>query len=168
VKAESSDDYPVIVKLNDRWRVIACRHGVQWVLQYRNRAQTVARDVWRGRSYCRTKEALVRACDTHAGAIDPGARNILEGLPAWFPENQNAPGRISGSVLTNCAPVVDYTKIVPDASVHHGRMLLGYLVEQGCRCVALTPERTLIGVYAGRDAARRAIHILRREASKAV
>jgi len=58
--AESADSYPVVVRLNGRWRVIACRHGVQWILQYRNRAETVARDVWRGRSYCRTREALIR------------------------------------------------------------------------------------------------------------
>ena len=57
MRSESSDDHPVLVTLNGRWRVIACRHGIQWILQYRNRAETVARDVWRGRSYCHQKRA---------------------------------------------------------------------------------------------------------------
>jgi hypothetical protein len=119
MKAESSDEYPIVAILNGRWRVIPCRHGIQWIFQSRNRAETVARNVWRGRSYCRTKEALIRVCDHHAGMIDPGARATLAGLPEWFPEKQNAPGRITGSVSTNCAQEVDYNKTVPDASVCH-------------------------------------------------
>jgi hypothetical protein len=121
MRSESSDDYPVLVTLNGRWRVIACRHGIQWILQYRNRAETVARDVWRGRSYCRTRNALIRVCDEHAGTIGAGARVTLEGLPEWFPEKQNAPGRITGSVSTNCAQEVYYSRIAPDASVCHGK-----------------------------------------------
>jgi len=64
-------------------------------------------------------QALIRVCDHHAGMIDPGARATLAGLPEWFPEKQNAPGRITGSVSTNCAQEVDYNKTVPDASVCH-------------------------------------------------
>jgi hypothetical protein len=92
VKAESADSYPVVARLNARWRVIACRHGIQWILQYRNRAETVATDAWRGRSYCRTKEALIRVCDAHVGEIDPEAEAILARLPARFPEQQKAHG----------------------------------------------------------------------------
>ena len=81
-RAESSDDYPdVVAILNGRWRVIGCGNGIQWILQYRNRAKTVARDGWRGRSYCHTKEALIRVCDAHAGRIDPESRAILAALP---------------------------------------------------------------------------------------
>ena len=81
--AESDDSYPHIVAvLNRGWRVIVCRDGIQWILQRRNRAETVARHVWRGRSYCRTKEALIRCCDEHAGQIDPGRpRMTLAALP---------------------------------------------------------------------------------------
>jgi hypothetical protein len=61
--------------------VIERRHGIQWILQRRNQAETVARHVWRGRSYCRPKEALNRCCDEHAGQIDPAARMMLEALP---------------------------------------------------------------------------------------
>ena len=80
--AESDDSYPgALAVLNSSWRVIQCRHGIQWILQYRNRAETVARHGWRGRSYCRTKEALIRCCDEHAGQINPAARMTLLGLP---------------------------------------------------------------------------------------
>jgi hypothetical protein len=49
--AESDDSYPgAIAVLNSGWRVIECRHDIQWILQYRKRALTVARNVWRGRS----------------------------------------------------------------------------------------------------------------------
>src|SRR6478735_8892137 len=80
--AESDDSYPgVVAVLNGGFRVIECRHRLQWVLQRRNRAETVAQHVWRGRSYCRTKEALFRCCDEHAGPMDPAARSTLVALP---------------------------------------------------------------------------------------
>jgi len=34
------------IVLNNGRRVNNCRHGIQWILQYRNRAETVARHVW--------------------------------------------------------------------------------------------------------------------------
>jgi hypothetical protein len=79
--AESDNSYPFVVVLNSGSRVIECRHGFQWTLQHRNRAETVARHVWRGQSYCRTKEALIRCCDEHADQIDPAANVILAALP---------------------------------------------------------------------------------------
>jgi hypothetical protein len=76
--AESDDFYPgALAVLNYGWRVIECRHGIL-ILQYRNRTETVARHAWRGR---RTKEALIRCCDEHAGQIDAAARKILMALP---------------------------------------------------------------------------------------
>ena len=106
-RAESSNDYPFVVAiLNNRWRVIACSHGLQWILQYRNRAETVARDVWRGRSYCRTKKALIRVCDAHAGLIDPHGRAILAALPERIDPR--------GAVMTIPAPAA--TTIYIDTS----------------------------------------------------
>jgi hypothetical protein len=44
------------------------------------------------------------------------------------------------------------------ASVTDGRTLLGFLIDHDDhQCAALTPERALIGLYADRAAARRAI-----------
>jgi hypothetical protein len=81
---ESDEQYPRIIRLNDRWRVIECRDRQQWILQARNRAETVATDVWRGRSYCRTREALIRCCDRYAGALDPAALAALGALPERY------------------------------------------------------------------------------------
>jgi hypothetical protein len=85
--AESDAAYPNL-QLNNRWRVIVCRDGIQWVLQYRNRAETVSRSDWRGRAYCRTREALIRCCRAYSGEIDPAAAAELQTLP----------GRIDGGV----------------------------------------------------------------------
>jgi hypothetical protein len=38
IRGEETDDYPpVIARLNERWRVIACRGSIQWILQRRSR-----------------------------------------------------------------------------------------------------------------------------------
>ena len=52
--AEENDGYPVIVQINDRWRVVTCRAGIQWILQRRRG------DRWAGYWFCRTREALIR------------------------------------------------------------------------------------------------------------
>jgi hypothetical protein len=77
---ESDDRYPH-VRLNACWRVIECRDGIQWILQARNRTETVARADWRGRSYCRTRDALIACCDRFCGPIGPAAAAILAALP---------------------------------------------------------------------------------------
>lgn len=83
--AETDDAYRnVVAFLNDRWRVILCRDGIQWVLQYAK--QSRHRTAWRGRSYCRSREGLLRACARHAGEITPGSRAILDRLPARVPD----------------------------------------------------------------------------------
>jgi hypothetical protein len=78
--SESVESYPH-VGLNAGWRVIVCRDGLQWILQARNRAETVSRTDWRGRSYCTTRDALIACCDRFCGAIDPAAAATLEALP---------------------------------------------------------------------------------------
>jgi hypothetical protein len=81
--AESDDRYPAVAILNQRYRVIRCRDGIQWILQCRvrpDRPERVTRDDWRGRSYCRTREALVRCCSL-VGEIDLLAAAALRTLP---------------------------------------------------------------------------------------
>ena len=87
--AESDDRYPAVAVLNQRHRVIRCRAGIQWILQRRNvpagtggnRPEGHSTSDWRGRSYCRTREALIRCCHEHAGEIAPSAVAALEALP---------------------------------------------------------------------------------------
>jgi hypothetical protein len=80
--SESADNYGrVIALLNPRWRAIECQHGIQWILQYRASAETYPTSHWKGRSYCRTSEALRRCTREHAGAVDASALAILAALP---------------------------------------------------------------------------------------
>ena len=74
--AESSNGYPhVVVDFGDGWRVIECKAGLQWIVQYRRRNGP---HPWEGQSFCRTKEALLRL----AGHSHP----VLDALPDRFPE----------------------------------------------------------------------------------
>ena len=82
VLPESHPHYPHI-QLGPRWRVIECRDGIQWILQGRNQAETVAGSDWRGRSYCRTRAALIRCCEALCGPL-PNLSQI-EVLPDRFP-----------------------------------------------------------------------------------
>jgi hypothetical protein len=79
---ESSSSYGnVVATLNRKWRVIRCRDGIQWILQSRD-SLTATVGIWRGRSYCRTKEALLRVIAAHADEIDPTAAAVLAALPS--------------------------------------------------------------------------------------
>lgn len=49
---ESTDDYPQIVaRLSDKWRVILCTAGVQWILQRRD-GERAGGARWAGVGYC--------------------------------------------------------------------------------------------------------------------
>lgn len=79
-RRESDDDYSAVVcRLNERWRVIECRDGIQWILQHAEKKPHGR--AWRGRSYCRTREALIRVCGAHAGEMRAEAAAVLDGLP---------------------------------------------------------------------------------------
>lgn len=80
---ESADSYRrIVARLNARWRVVECRDGIQWILQFAKKSGHGA--VWRGRSYCRTREAVKRVCALQAGDIDATANAMLESLPDWI------------------------------------------------------------------------------------
>src|ERR1700758_2818086 len=84
-RSESADNYDrVVARLNDRWRIIECQHRLHWILQYRASAETYPTSSWKGRSYCRTSEALRRCSREHVGAIDPAAAAVLAALPQWL------------------------------------------------------------------------------------
>jgi hypothetical protein len=71
------NDYLAVAALNDGWRVIVCKNSIQWILQRRRAGP----DSWRGRSFCCTREALVRCARQHAGDIAADALVILLRLP---------------------------------------------------------------------------------------
>jgi hypothetical protein len=74
---EEADSYPAVVaRLNERWRVIECRDGMQWILQQR-KGQREGQAVWRGRRFHRDREALVASISKLCG---------LEASLDWLPE----------------------------------------------------------------------------------
>jgi hypothetical protein len=72
---EEFDTYPAVVVLNGSWRIIACKHGIQWILQKRRGKH------WRSRYYCRTRAGLVECAHEYAGEIRGDALVILLQLP---------------------------------------------------------------------------------------
>lgn len=84
---EAADDYAgVVVVLNEIWRVIECRDGIQWILQHRGSPKRARKDDWRGRSFCRTSGALRRCVRFHAGPTTASPRQQLAALPDFFSE----------------------------------------------------------------------------------
>jgi hypothetical protein len=82
---EADDCRAIVAKLNDSWRVIVCAAGIQWILQRRS-GKRHGRARWEGRSFCRTREALIRVSREHAGAVDPSAHEIMAALPERIDE----------------------------------------------------------------------------------
>ena len=78
-RAECRDTYPVLVYLTDKVRVIEGRDRLQWIVQ---RRRSICPNSWRGVSFCRTREALLRC----AGRANPAAMARLRALPERFPE----------------------------------------------------------------------------------
>ena len=73
---ERDDAYRnVVAQLAPRWRVIACRDGIQWILQ---RKESSHGGPWRGVSYHTNRDGLLRAC----GSLETASRGALEALEA--------------------------------------------------------------------------------------
>lgn len=85
---EADGDYAgEVARLSARWRVIVCKDRLQWILQQRDAgSHHTAR--WRGRSYCVTREALIRLCGGLQEAPDPAAMALLALLPSHFPRGE--------------------------------------------------------------------------------
>lgn len=82
--AETSDDYPTVVRIGERCRVIACPLELQWIVQVSDGFRRGERR-WTGRSYCRTKAGLIGCVYDHAGPhVDGRVAAILDRLPAWI------------------------------------------------------------------------------------
>ena len=57
---ERDADYRhIVTELSDRWRLIVCRDGLQWIIQRRD-GERSGRARWTGVYYCQTREALIR------------------------------------------------------------------------------------------------------------
>ena len=80
---ETSDAYArVEAKPAPGWRVVTCKDQIQWILQRRKKGG--AERPWRGVGYFRTKDALIKACASLCGRVDPAAMAALAALPQNF------------------------------------------------------------------------------------
>ena len=69
----------VIAYLNSRWRVIICKDGCQFILQYRS-SKHLNKGIWFGKSYPTNREALKCVCSSRGLLSDQKARAELEAL----------------------------------------------------------------------------------------
>lgn len=80
---ETSDQYlHIMCHLNSRWRVIRCRHDLQWIIQRRSSAD-LNKGHWVGQSYHMTLESLRANClgvtarlKTHSSELLNGAKSL--------------------------------------------------------------------------------------------
>ena len=74
----------VVAQLNANWRVVD--DPLQWILQRRKGKPRTRNSGWRGRSFCRTKDALLGCIGKHCGEVDADALSKLRSLPDWHPD----------------------------------------------------------------------------------
>ena len=86
---------PVIAQLNEKWRVID--DPLQWILQRKKGNPRNKNSGWQPRSFCRTREALLRCVREHCCSpdncqlrsireyrgVDKAALQQLRALPEW-------------------------------------------------------------------------------------
>lgn len=79
IAIESSDLYAkVIVQSSDRWRVILCSQGLQWIIQKKESSHA---GPWRAEKYVTSHSALIKACGTLGLLSDPATEAVLYTLP---------------------------------------------------------------------------------------
>lgn len=83
---ESDDDYKrVIARFEPNFRIIDGSCGIQWVFQKADGRRKSGERRWTGRSYCRTRETLIRLYREFCDVVDPKVLAILESMPERHP-----------------------------------------------------------------------------------
>ncbi|MBE9477449.1 MAG: hypothetical protein IME92_09885 [Proteobacteria bacterium] len=77
---ETANAYNRVILRRGRYRVAACRDGLQWLFQQRVTTKPCAGAGWRSVGYCTTRKALVRLQHRFVGVSWPE----LETLPERF------------------------------------------------------------------------------------
>ena len=72
---------PLIAQLNKNWRIVD--DPLQWILQRRKGNPRKKNSGWQDRSFCRTREGLLRCVREHCGEIDVDAPARLSALPEF-------------------------------------------------------------------------------------
>jgi hypothetical protein len=83
---ESDDDYKrVIARFDPNFRIVDGSCGILWVFQKRDGRRKSGKPRWTGRSYCRTRETLIRLYLEFCAFVDPEVVAILEQMPERHP-----------------------------------------------------------------------------------
>ena len=79
--ASAHPSIPLIAQLNHNWRVVD--DPLQWILQRRKGKTRNKSSGWQGRSFCRTRESLLRCIREYCGEVDPNELAKLGALPDY-------------------------------------------------------------------------------------
>jgi hypothetical protein len=71
----------VITQLSAKWRVV--HDPLQWILQRRKGNPRKKNSGWQDRSFCTTREGLLRCVREHCGEVDDNALAQLRALPEF-------------------------------------------------------------------------------------
>jgi hypothetical protein len=74
----------LVAQLNERWRVVD--DPLQWILQRKKGNPRKKNSGWQGRSFCRTRDALLGCVAGHCGEVDDNSLAKLKSLPDWHPD----------------------------------------------------------------------------------
>jgi len=80
----------VVAQLSERWRVVD--DPLQWILQRRKGNPRSKSSGWQGRSFCTSREGLLRCVREKCGDVEPAALSVLSALP-----DHHTPIQVSGN-----------------------------------------------------------------------
>ena len=76
----------LVAQLNANWRLVD--DPLQWILQRRQGNPRDKNSGWRDRSFCRTREALLRCVHEYCGEVAPSALAKLAALPSHHGQSE--------------------------------------------------------------------------------
>lgn len=81
---EKSDDYrKIIMRIDDKWRVIECKDGIQWIIQKR-KGYYKNKPAWKSISFCRSRKGLRYWVRNKTGKRSMAIAKELRKLPKWI------------------------------------------------------------------------------------
>jgi hypothetical protein len=86
---ESADDYSAVLFTGEggRFRIIACRDAIQWIVQLRRPLSASSIHPWKAIGYCTSKLGLLRVT-RHRRIVPEGLYEFLTSLPERFPRSR--------------------------------------------------------------------------------
>ena len=102
VERPAHPSHRLVAQLNASWRVID--DPLQWILQRTKGNPRKKNSGWRDRSFCRTRDALLRCVREYCGEVDPSALATLKALSDWHPDWDRRRQRANLGVPWNAAP----------------------------------------------------------------